>query len=134
MESGNRVQGGGFMAIAKRASAGLFGTIATTAAVLALSVAPALASTTLTVTVKGGGSFTAKATKTVLKDGLIAVTCTSSGSTPASSASGNIPSGTKRGHSPVKIGTAPKLKFNNCTGPTGAVDTTVKPHPYITSI
>src|SRR5579859_2716454 len=124
-KSGNPVQGGGFMTIRKRPGL-FFAATATTAAVIGLCAAPALASsplgaTKLTVTVKGGGKFTATSSKTVLTQKVgsvtVKVTCTSKGKTPASSASGNIPNGTNKGNSPVQVGTATNLKFNNCTGP-----------------
>lgn len=126
------------MTIRKRAGSLLLATAATTAAVVGLCAAPSLASTpratTLTVKITGGGKFTAKATKTVLTDRGIPVTCKSKGSTPASSASGNIPSGTHKGTSPVKVGTTTNLKFNNCNGPLGAVHTKVMAEPYKVSV
>lgn len=126
------------MTIPKRTGRRLLATAATTAAVVGLCAAPALASspraTTLTVKISGGGKFTAKASKTVLTDKGVKVTCTTKGSTPASSASGNIPSGTKKGTSPVKVGTTTNLKFNNCVGPAGAVMTKVEGEPYAVSI
>jgi hypothetical protein len=130
------------MTIRKRTGSLLIATAATTAAVVGLCAAPALASspraTTLTVKVSGGGKFTAKATKTVLTEVVsgvtVSVTCTSKGTTPASSASGNIPNGTVKGTSPVKVGTTTNLKFNNCSGPLGPVSTTVKAEPYKVSI
>ena len=121
------------MTIGKRAGA-LIGTLATTAAVVALGAAPALASTTLTVKITGGGKFTATAKNTVLTDGPVSVKCVTKGSKPASSAKGNIPSGTKTGKSPLKVGTTFALAFNNCTGPAGAVTTKVLSEPYPVSI
>jgi len=126
------------MTIRKRTGSLLMATAATTAAVVGLCAAPALASspraTTLTVKISNGGKFTAKATKTVLSDKGVNVTCTAKGSTPASSASGNIPSGTVKGTSPVKVGTTANLKFNNCQSLAGPVSTTVLKQPYKVSI
>lgn len=123
------------MTIRKRTGSRLLAAAATTAAVVGLCAAPALASTPLsttrlTVKISNGGKFTAKATKTVLSNRGVNVFCTARGKTPASSASGNIPSGTHRGASPVKVGTASNLKFNNCQGPLGAVHTKVMAEPY----
>jgi len=126
------------MTIRKR-TGGLLVTAATTAAVIGLCAAPALASSPLstirlTVKVSGGGKFTARASKTVLTDKVggitLNVTCTTKGRKVASSASGNIPNGTHRGKSPVQVGTASKLMFNNCTGPLGPVRTKVLAEPY----
>lgn len=126
------------MTMGKRAGGTLIGTLAMTAVVVALSAAPALASTPLTVKISGGGKFTAKAAKTVLTDGTgataVSVTCVTKGKTPGSSADGNIPSGTKKGNSPVKVGTTSKLVFNNCTGPLGKVTTTIMSEPYFVAI
>lgn len=127
------------MTITKRTGRLLLASVASTAAVVGLCATSALASTPhttprLTVKISGGGKFTAKAAKTVLTDKVggvtVTVTCTSRGKTPASSASGNIPNGTHRGASPVKVGTTSNLKFNNCTGPLGAVHTKVLAQPY----
>jgi hypothetical protein len=117
----------------------MLATAAAAAAVVGLCAAPALASTstphtTLTVKVSGGGKFTATSSKTVLSDHGVNVTCTSKGSTPASSASGNIPTGTHKGTSPVAVGTASNLKFNNCQSLAGAVSTTVMSEPYKVSV
>jgi len=100
-------------------------TAAAAAAVVGMSIAPALAATThLTVKVSGGGSYTAKAGKTVLTNKGVSVTCTSS------KASGKLPNGTHRGAAPVKVGTAAKLSFSGCTGPLLGVTTKVKSLPY----
>jgi hypothetical protein len=130
------------MTIRKRTGRLLLATAATTAAVTGLCVASALASPLsapkLTVKVSGGGKFTAKAFKTVLTDKVggvtLTVTCTTKGKTPASSASGNIPSGTHKGTSPVKVGTTTNLAFNNCTSILGRVRTKVMTEPYKVSI
>jgi hypothetical protein len=131
------------MTIRKRTSSLLFATAATTAAVVGLCVAPALASSPLsaaklTVKVSGGGKFTAIATKTVLTNRVhgtnINVTCTTKGRKHAASASGNIPSRTDRGTSPVKVGTATNLAFNNCIGPVGPVTTKVVREPYFVAV
>ncbi len=116
---------------------------ATTAAVIGLCAAPALASsplstTKLTVKVSGGGKFTTSSNKTVLTDKVggitLNVTCTTKGKKVASSAAGNIPNGTHKGNSPVQVGTASKLTFNNCTGPLGPVRTKVLAEPYKVSV
>ena len=118
------------MTMRKRAGKVLF-TAAAAAAVVGMSVAPALASTRLTVKVSGGGSYTAKAGKTVLTDGsgatAVSVTCTSS------KGSGKLSNGTHRGSAPVKIGTVAKLAFVNCSGPLGQVNNTVKGKPVLSA-
>jgi hypothetical protein len=122
------------MTMGKRVGGTLIGTLAMTAAVVALSAAPALASTPLTVKITGGGKFTTTAKTTTLSDKGTNVTCSTKGKTPASSASGNIPSGTKKGNSPVKVGTASNLKFNNCVSIAGKVTTKVESEPYFVAI
>jgi hypothetical protein len=112
------------MTIRKRAGSVLF-TAAAAAAVVGMSVGSALASTTLTVKVSHGGSYTAKAGKTVLTDHGISVTCTSS------KGSGKIANGTHRGKAPVKIGTVAKLSFSNCTGLALTVNTKVESKPIL---
>jgi len=108
---------------------------AAAAVVIGLGVAPAMASTpTLTAKVTGGGTYTATTAKTVLTDGPVSVTCSSKGKTPASQASGSIPNGSHRGKAPVKVGTAAKLSFNNCTGPLGKVTTKIESTPYSVSV
>jgi hypothetical protein len=124
------------MTIGKR-TLGVLCTAATTVAVIGLGAVPALASTTattLTVTVSGGGSYTATTAKTVLSDNGINVTCTTKGKTAASTGSGKIPNGTGKGPSPVAVGTVAKLAFNNCVGPLGKVSTTIKSTPYTVSV
>ena len=121
------------MTLIKRASNILF-TVAGAGAVVGLSAAPAMASTTLTVKISNGGSYTATASKTVLTDNGVSVTCTSTSTTPASKATGKVPTGTHTGTSPVKIGTAATLAFHNCTGPLGAVTTMVTALPYAVSV
>jgi len=121
------------MTVGKRALAALSAATAAVA-VVGLSAVPALASTPLTVKVSGGGTYTAKATKTVLTDHGINVTCSSKGKTSASTASGKIPNGTHKGKSPVQVGTASKLAFNNCTGPLGKVTTKIEKTPYKVSV
>lgn len=128
------------MTISKRVSAMLLAS-AGAAAMIGLATAPALASapaaakaTKLTAKVSGGGSYTAKAAKTTLSDHGINVTCNAKGKTPGSSASGVIPNGTKSGNSPLQVGTATKLAFNNCTGPLGHVKTKIMALPYKVSV
>src|SRR6266851_3215804 len=74
--SGRTDQGDQSMTLIKRASTVLFA-VATAGAVVGMSAAPAMAATTLKVKVSSGGSYTAKASKTVLKDNGVSVTCTS---------------------------------------------------------
>jgi len=130
------------MTIRKRTGS-LLVAAAATASVVGLCAAPALASsplsgTKLTVRVSGGGKFTAVASKTVLTQKIggvpVQVTCTSTHRKPASSANGLIPNGTHRGTSPVLVGSASKLAFNNCTGPLGVVHTKVLSEPYKVSV
>jgi hypothetical protein len=116
------------MTMRKRVGSVLF-TAAAAAAVVGLSVGPALAATSLTVKVSGGGSYTAKAGKTVLTDGsgatALSVTCTSS------KGSGSLKNGTYKGKAPLKIGTVAKLAFNNCSGPLGTVTNKVSGKPVL---
>jgi hypothetical protein len=102
------------MTMRKWAGSVLF-TAAGAAAVVGMTVGPALASTTLTVKVSHGGSYTAKAGTTVLADNGISVTCTSS------KGSGKVSNGTHKGAAPVKIGTVAKLSFSSCHGLLGNV-------------
>jgi hypothetical protein len=118
------------MAINRRAG-GVVVAIAGVAAAVGLSAAPAMASTTLTATVTGGGTITASAKSTVLTDGPAKVTCSTSGKTDASVATGSVKSGTYKGASPLKIGSTSKLSFNNCTGPLGTVTNKVVTTPTI---
>ena len=125
------------MTITKRAGSVLFAGAAA-AAMVALSAGSALAATTLTVKVSGGGSYSGAAAKTVLTDGTgksaVNVTCVTKGKSKASTASGKINNGTHKGAAPVVVGTATKLAFNNCTGPLGAVTTKVAKTPYKLSV
>jgi len=128
------------MTMSKRVSAMLLAT-AGAAAVLGLAAAPALASapaaakaTKLTAKVSGGGTYTATTAKTVLSNRGVHVTCNAKGKKPGSSASGSIPNGTKKGNSPLQVGTAAKLAFNNCTGPLGPVKTQIMAVPYKVSV
>jgi hypothetical protein len=107
---------------------------AVTAAMVGLSVGPATAATSLTVKVSNGGSYIAKASRTVLSDNGVSVFCTSTSTTKASVGSGKIPTGTHRGVSPVKVGTAAKLAFHNCSGPLGKVTTMITKLPYKVSV
>src|SRR5215813_6242097 len=123
------------MTMRKRAGSVLF-TAAAAAAVVGMSVGPALASTTLHVRVSHGGSYTATAKTTVLTDntataGTIKVTCLSTRHTASSKGSGRLPSGPHTGAAPVRLGTVAKLVFNNCRGPLGALKTTVKGKPVL---
>jgi hypothetical protein len=99
-----------------------------------LSVTTALAATTLTVKVTNGGTYKATAPTTVLRDRGASVTCASSPTTKASTATGSIPTATTTGTSPVKIGTVATLTFKNCTGPLGPVTITVNSLPYSVNV
>lgn len=121
------------MTTRSRAASLLFAA-ATTAAVVGMSATPAMAATTLTIKVTGGGAYRATATKTVLSDHGINVNCTSTSTKKASTASGSIPNGTRRGTVPVKVGTAVKLSFNNCAGPLGRVTTHIHSLPYLVKV
>jgi hypothetical protein len=118
------------MAVMKRAGGVLFAAAAVAAAV-GISAAPAMASTTLTAKVTGGGTITASAKTTTLSDNGVNVTCVTKGKTDASVATGSVKTGTDKGASPLKIGTTSKLSFNNCTGPLGAVTNKVVTNPTI---
>jgi hypothetical protein len=117
------------MRMRKHAGSGLF-TVAAAALTIGLSASAALAATTLTVKVTHGGSYKATAPATVLKDDGVSLTCSSTSTTKASTATGSIPTGTHTGTSPVKIGTVATLKFKNCTGPHGSVTIKVNKLPY----
>jgi hypothetical protein len=117
------------MTLVKRAS-NLLLIAATAGALVGLSAAPAMAATTLKVRVSNGGTYTAKASKTVLTDKGVSVTCTSTSTKPASKATGTVATATHTGTSPVKIGTVATLSFNHCSGPLGTVHTTIKALPY----
>ena len=118
------------MTIRKRAGSVLF-TAAAAAAVVGMSVGSALAATNLTVKVSHGGSYTASAKKTVLSDNGVAVTCVAKGKTPSSKGSGKISNGTHHGKNEVNLGAVKGLSFNNCSGPLGAVTTTVQKKPTL---
>ena len=120
------IKGDGFMRILKRAGSGLF-VVAASAFAIGLGATTALAATTLTVTVTGGGTYTAASTKTVLLDNGIPTTCMG---TNASTVSGSVPNGTHTGTSPVTIGTDATLKFNNCSSAAGPVAITGNKLPY----
>jgi hypothetical protein len=121
------------MAIIKRAGGVLFA-VAAVAAAVGLSAAPAMASTTLTAKVSGGGSIIATAKKTTLSDNGANVTCVSTKKKAASVASGTVKSGTYKGAAPLKVGTTTKLAFNNCTGPLGGVTTKPESYPYLIKV
>jgi hypothetical protein len=105
-------------------------TLSAAALAVGMSASSAMAATTLKVKVTNGGSYTATAAKTVLTDNGIKVTCVSTTTTPASKATGRIPTGTHIATSPVKVGTVATLNFKHCTGPLGSVATTVRALPY----
>jgi hypothetical protein len=117
------------MTIRKRVGSVLF-TAAAAAAVVGMSVGPALASTSLTVRVSHGGRYTATASTTTLQDGVVSVTCSTVGKTPSSKGGGTL-SGTHRGKSPVSLGKVKGLVFNNCTSLGAGVTTTVVKEPTL---
>lgn len=126
------------MTIRKRIGRLLFASAAT-AAVVGLCAAPALASvplsTTLRVKISGGGKFTATAKAVAFRDGRIPFTCQARGKTPASSASGNIPSRSHMGASPVNVGTVTTLKFGGtCGSPIGGLAMKAMGEPYLVAI
>lgn len=104
------------------------GKILFTGAAAALAIgfgASSALAATLTVKVTSGGTYTAKATSTVLTDNGVSITCT------GSTASGSIPTKTYTSATvPVKVGTVAKLGFTGCTGPLGGVTVTVNRLPY----
>jgi hypothetical protein len=111
------------MAIRKPFSAFLLIGGMAAAAVVSLSAAPALAATTFTVS--PGGSITAKAGTTTLKDNSTGttLTCTSS------AGSGSVKSGS--GLPGAGIGSISSLTFSSCTGPLGLTFTvTGSAFPY----
>lgn len=118
------------MAIWKRAGGVLCGAVAA-AAVVGLSIAPAMAmpAASLKAKVTGGGSITATAGSTTLTDGAVKVTCTSS------KATGAIKNGTHSGAAPLKVGTTTKLSFSHCSNAlTGAVTNKPSGYPYSISV
>lgn len=115
------------MRLTRRVTSGLL-TATAAAAVVAMSAGPSIAATTLTAKVTNGGSITATASSTKLSDAGVSVTCTSS------KATGSIPTGSHTGASPLKVGTAAKLSFSNCSGPLGTVTTKVEGLPYTISV
>lgn len=125
------------MAITRRVG-GMLATAAAVVAVVGLSATPAMASTTLTATVKGGGSITAVASKTVLSNGSgakkVSVTCTTKKKTDASKARGSIGNGKHKGASPLAVGTTTALSFGNCSGPLGKVTTKVETKKFKISV
>jgi hypothetical protein len=121
------------MSIRKRVG-GTVLTVAAAALAVGLSATSALAATTLTVAVTGGGTYTATTSKTVLSDNGVNVTCSSTSTTKASTATGSIPTHTYTATSPVKVGTVATLNFKNCTGPLGKVTATPAALPYSVKI
>jgi hypothetical protein len=117
------------MRIRKPAGSAMF-TVAAVALAIGLGATTAVAATTLTVKVTNGGAYKATAFTTVLSDRGVSVTCSSSSTTKASTATGSIPTGTHTGTSPVRIGSVVTLNFKNCTGPLGPVTITVNNLPY----
>jgi hypothetical protein len=118
------------MAIRKRAVSALCGAVAA-AAVVGLSIAPAMAmpAASLRAKVTGGGSITATAGTTTLTDGAVKVTCDSS------KATGSIKNGTHSGAAPLKVGTTTKLSFSHCSNAlTGAVNNKPSGYPYSISV
>jgi hypothetical protein len=112
------------MTMRKRVGSILF-TVAAAGAIAGLSIGPALAATSLTVKVSGGGSYTAKAGKTVLSDNGTSVTCKSS------EGKGTIKNGTKKGRAPVALGTVKGLSFTSCSSLLGPVSNKVHGKPVL---
>lgn len=112
------------MTMRKRVGSILF-TVAAVGAIAGLSIGPALAATSLSVKVSGGGSYKATAGKTVLTDNGVSVTCKSSKGT------GTIKNGTKKGKAPVALGTVKGLSFTSCSSILGAVTNTVHGKPVL---
>lgn len=111
------------MTMRKRVGSVLF-TAAAAAALVGLSVGPALAATPLTVKVKGGGSYTATSRSTVLADHATTVMC------KISKAKGTIASHTYKGAAPLKVGTTKSLSFSKCTSAAGVPTFTYAGLPY----
>lgn len=82
------------------------------------------------VTVTGGGTLSASAATTTLADGKVSITCSASGSTPGSTASATVRTGTTRAKAPHPIGIAYDLAFSNCASPLGPVTITPVDEPY----
>jgi hypothetical protein len=118
------------MTIRKRVGSVLF-TAAAAAAVVGMSVGPALASTTLSVKVSHGGKYTASAPTTNLADGPITVTCSTVGKVPSSKGTGKLSNGTHRGKAPLSLGKVKGLSFNNCTSLGAGVTTKVVKEPTL---
>jgi neocarzinostatin family protein len=82
------------------------------------------------VTVAGGGTLSAAAAKTTLTAGKLALTCSASGPTPASTASVTVSNGTTSARAPHPIGIASGLAFSNCSSPLGTATLTAAGQPY----
>jgi hypothetical protein len=117
------------MTMRKRVGSALI-TLCAAALAVGMSASSAMAATTLKVRVTNGGSYTGTAASTVLNDNGVKVTCSSTTTTPASKATGRIPTATHTATSPVKVGTVATLNFKHCVGPIGGVTTTVQALPY----
>ena len=118
------------MTIRKRAGGALF-VIGAAAAAAGLGAPSVLAaSTTLTVKVSHGGTYTAEAPTAVLTDRGLSVTCVSTPAAKASTATGVIPSARTTAASPVTVGSVKTLNFENCTGPLGPVKMKILNLPY----
>lgn len=89
-----------------------------------------LAATAPIVTVTGGGTLSASAASTTLTDGKLAVTCSTSGATPASTASVTVSNGTTSAKAPHPIGIAADLAFSDCSSSLGPVTITAADQPY----
>jgi hypothetical protein len=99
---------------------------------------PAYSSTSLTVKVSNGGSYSATASQVVLTNTRthFPVVCSTIGSTLASQIAGTITNGTRSGAAPVNVGKATTLAFQNCApGPLGgSVTITSGKLPYNISV
>jgi hypothetical protein len=118
------------MTVRKRLGSALFVGCATALAVGLGATAAFAAGATTTWTVKPGGSYTAVAAKTILKDKTTGteLTCVTVSSVPASKAAGTLKSGSGLTN---PIGKIASIAFNNCTGPLGlAFTVTVSNLPW----
>ncbi len=97
-------------------------TTAAAGAAVALTAGTASAATVTVSNPNASGAYTATSTSVTLSDGGVNMTCT------GSAGAGTILSGTYT--TPADIGTITSLNYTGCTGPLGAVTTTVNSLPY----
>ncbi len=99
-------------------------TTAAAGAAVALTAGTASAATLTVTNPNSSGAYTASSTSVKLTDGSVNMTCT------GSAGAGVIKSATYSVPPTANIGTISSLNFTNCTGPLGAVTTTVSGLPY----